>query len=77
MLAFRVSVSGEAKMSNQDKEINYNIPYIIHSDAELKTLQKKSSDVKLCMIGNDFYRVVWIENQNPVLYQELIRLQWN
>lgn len=63
-------------MSTKDKERNYNIPYIIHSDTELKTLQKKSSDVKLCMIGTKLCRVVWIENQNPELYQEIIRFQW-
>ncbi|MCK9329097.1 MAG: hypothetical protein M0Q94_04405 [Candidatus Cloacimonetes bacterium] len=62
-------------MQINDKN-RFFIPYIIHTDAELKTLQKKSSDVKLCMIGNNFHRVIWIENQDPVVYEEMIRFQW-
>ena len=58
------------------KSGNWNIPYPVESDQDLRTLGKTEADVRISRCGSKKRRIVWIENDDPGVYQETMRTLW-
>lgn len=63
-------------MSSKAETGKWNIPYPVESDQDLRTLGKTEADVRIARCGSKKRRIVWIENDDPTVYQETMRTLW-